>query len=147
MGAKLSLRSKSFLRWQWPSLTAPTPLWSIFMPLQGRRWCMRVNGEDGKREPEKWDTVSCFSGSGAHLTVVVFLITVSYILIGLLFFFSFISLFLPFFPSFEARTKARAFSLAFVRTNFWPKQGSFLASALHESGTFFLTTVSRKEIN
>ena len=36
----------------------------------------------------------------------------------LLFFFSFISLFLPFFPSFEARTKARAFSLAFVRTNF-----------------------------
>lgn len=134
MGAKLSLRSKSFLRWQWPSLTAPTPLWSIFMPLQGRRWCMRVNGEDGKREPEKWDTVSCFSGSRAHLTVVVFLITVSYILIE--YWSSFFRLFLSFFhsslPSRREQRRGRfhwpSSALIFDqnRAVFWPRPSTNL---------------------
>lgn len=139
MGAELSLRSKSFLRWQWPSfgLTAPT----IMVDFYAFARSTLVHAGEWRRWETRTQKVGYrFSGSRVHLTVVLFLITVSYILIGLLFFFYF---FLPFFLSsflFFCWNKSGDVSLPIVtvvRTNFWPKQGSFLASVLHESATFF----------
>lgn len=98
MGAELSLRSKSFLRWQWPSfgLTAPTIMVDFYAFARStlvhagewRRWETRTQ-KVGYRFVFFW-----IKGPPNVL------ITVSYILIGLLFFFLFLSSFLPFFLSF-----------------------------------------------
>lgn len=148
MGAELSLRSKSFLRWQWPSfgLTAP----NIMVDFYAFARSTLVHAGEWRRWETRTQKVGYrFSGSRVHLTVVLFLITVSYILIGLLFFFLFLSSFLPFFLSFFfAGTKAEAFhcpswpSSALIfdqnRAVFWPRSSTNLQH-------FF--TTSRKEIN
>lgn len=108
---------------------------------------MRVNGEDGKLEPKKWDTVSVFFWiKGPPNGGCVFNNGVVYFnRIGLLFFFLFLSFFLSFFLD----TKAKAFYAPSLRLSsalifdqnravFWPRSSSNLEH-------FF--TTSRKEIN
>lgn len=150
MGAELSLRSKSFLRWQWPSfgLTAPTIMVDFYAFARStlvhagewQRWETRTQ-KVGYRFVFFWIKGPPNGGTVFNNGVVYFN------RIALLFFISFfLSSFLPFF--FFAGTKAEAFhcpswpSSALIfdqnRAVFWPRSSTNLQH-------FF--TTSRKEIN